>query len=315
MGEIKFAAVVLTYNRISLLKENIAACEKQICKPTCMYIVDNNSNDDTESVIKEIIRTSLLNIKYIKLNKNYGSAGGFYYAIKMAFDDGYDWILTMDDDGRPGNENTFRFLVESAQKYHEKNPKVVVGPRVTYDGIHSSFSPQFPRDYIESLDPTKATDFCDFIWPYNGTIFSRELIEEIGFPEKDFFISGDEKDYNYRCIEAHATIKTVLNAVYFHPSPNNRYRKFLKWNLLLCDEWNERKQYYVFRNQLIVYLKHKKKYIAQRFYFNRLFAILLYERNKISGLKILHTARVDADRVINDWSLLPVILEKRGDIN
>ena len=75
---INLVAVVLTYNRPALLEENINAVLNQEVLPSELIIVDNHSNDDTEERVKKYLDNGKLSIRYEKLDRNYGSAGGFY---------------------------------------------------------------------------------------------------------------------------------------------------------------------------------------------------------------------------------------------
>ena len=50
--------------------------------------------------------------------------------------------------------------------------------------------------------------------PFNGTLVSRELVEKIGYPNKEFFIKGDEQDYYYRALKANAFSTVSLRALW-----------------------------------------------------------------------------------------------------
>lgn len=69
------AAVVVTFNRKELLKENIEALIKQTYKEFDIFIIDNASTDGTEESIREYIQSN--KIKYVNTGKNLGGARGF----------------------------------------------------------------------------------------------------------------------------------------------------------------------------------------------------------------------------------------------
>ena len=104
----KTAAVVVTYNRRKLLFEQI---EDVVChqsyKVDRYYIIDNNSSDDTEECVKVYQSECPIEIKYCRMSENIGGAGGFYYGLKYAYDDGFDWMILMDDDGKPYDRGCF----------------------------------------------------------------------------------------------------------------------------------------------------------------------------------------------------------------
>lgn len=56
------------------------------------YVIDNHGTDQTEDFLRE---EGILNnpvIRYVYLSENIGGAGGFFTGLKMAYDDGYDYI-------------------------------------------------------------------------------------------------------------------------------------------------------------------------------------------------------------------------------
>ena len=53
--------------------------------------------------------------------------------------------------------------------------------------------------------------------PFNGILFSRQLVENVGYPEKGMFIWGDEWQYHLRIKKAGYTPITVNAALHYHP--------------------------------------------------------------------------------------------------
>ena len=100
----KITAVVVTYNRLELLKHGIECLRKQR-QLSKIIIVNNGSTDGTTEWLKGIggmasqVSTASKEPNIDVINQeNVGGSGGFYTGIKAAFDDGADWIWCMDDD-------------------------------------------------------------------------------------------------------------------------------------------------------------------------------------------------------------------------
>jgi len=89
----KAIAVVVTYNRLHLLKECITALRNQTQKPDAILVINNGSTDDTGKWL--LSQPDLLVIS----QGNTGSGGGFETGIQWAYKNGYSWIWCMDDDG------------------------------------------------------------------------------------------------------------------------------------------------------------------------------------------------------------------------
>lgn len=100
-------AVVVTYNRIDLLKECLQALrEQKVDRNTQLDIllVDNASTDGTKEWIDGIVSAGDAEGRRIyatHLAENTGGAGGFYTGMKWAYEQGADAIWIMDDDTIP----------------------------------------------------------------------------------------------------------------------------------------------------------------------------------------------------------------------
>ena len=94
----KIAAIVVTYNRLNMLKENIDSLKKQTEQNFDILLIDNNSTDGTKKYIKELNDEKII---YINTGKNIGGAGGFYTGVKEAIKRGYEYAWLMDDDTIP----------------------------------------------------------------------------------------------------------------------------------------------------------------------------------------------------------------------
>lgn len=246
-----WAGVVVTYNRKDELIKNIESVLSQKKKFDRIYIIDNCSTDGTKALLenKGYLRDRLFS--YIRLEQNLGGAGGFYTGLKAAFEDGYDLICLMDDDGRPENQDTFSVLYNAAIKACDINPKIMINPLVVCDTDNLKLSFMLGK-YIygsEVINDAEKGVLRDLINPFNGTVVSRELVKDVGYPNKDFFIRGDEMDYQVRSEKEGAYIATIVDSIYFHPGME---LKTIKWNgkYIRVETINPWKSYYTVRNEV-----------------------------------------------------------------
>jgi GT2 family glycosyltransferase len=93
--EKKIAVVLVTYNRLYLLKECLTSLRKQTYKPDKIIIINNDSTDGTTDWLDEQTDLEVIH------QANLGGAGGFYTGIKLAYEQGFDFIWVMDDDVEP----------------------------------------------------------------------------------------------------------------------------------------------------------------------------------------------------------------------
>lgn len=239
----KITAVVVTYNRLDLLKQVIEALKKN--KPSDIIVVNNESTDGTREWLDS---QRDLNVVH---QDNVGGSGGFYTGIKKAYQEGADWVWCMDDDVIPHAECLKHLL------HHAANPGVgILAPRRMFDG--KVFTHEFQRfnfsNPLASMHDRKLAKMrvesptpivgCDF----EGPFISRQVISCIGLPNKDLFIFCDDTDY---CLRAHLA---GFGLLYVPEALMEKYKFFNN------DSWTTRnrkkkwKRYYQVRNS--AYLNH-----------------------------------------------------------
>ena len=192
----KVVAVVVTYNRVDLLKKCISAIEGQAY--SCdIIVVDNASTDDTEKWMLSYAKEKQ-NIQYFNTGINIGGAGGFNYGMKKAVEKGYDYIWIMDDDCIPNSDSLTNLM----------NADIVLSDTVNYgylsssvlwtDGTECKMNRQKYNnrivDSVESRDNLVKVDQSTFV----SVLFPVRTIKKVGLPIKEFFIWGDDIEYTRR---------------------------------------------------------------------------------------------------------------------
>lgn len=269
-------AVIVTYNRKELLGKNIEMLLKQTRQIDKLFIVDNCSTDGTYEFLCDKGWIESEQFVYIKTESNIGGAGGFYTGTKAAYEAGADWIIQMDDDGRPADEFTVEKLMAVAEELHKKNlanRKIYVNALVQ-QGDMLSFKMGNKYTVQEAMNAAMDGILVNEANPFNGTVISKELVSVIGYPNKDYFIKGDEVDYKQRSLDAGAYICTVVDAKYIHPRPETYERTVLgkKVPFFVEAPW---KEYYAARNFTYMYkARGQYKAIAFELIFVKLLAVM-----------------------------------------
>ena len=250
------AAVVVTYNRKDELLKNLHAILSQTHSVDRYYIIDNHGSDGTEAALRAAGILDHPVMEYVYLPENIGGAGGFYTGVRRAYEDGYDYICLMDDDGRPANEAMMQYLADAAERLHGENPKLMLNSLVLdLDGDRMAFGLTGIDSREEACAQAQDGLLYKTINPFNGTLISKELIADIGFPNPDFFIKGDEEDYQLRATNAGALVATVTDSVYLHPIAE---KKTVRIGKKVFRETTEApwKEYYRARN--LTYIFHRE---------------------------------------------------------
>lgn len=211
----KTCCLIVTYNRKNLVSRCIEKCLNQDVNPD-IFIYDNASTDGTEELLEKGFADNP-RVTYYRAKENKGGAGGFYAGMKKCYEAGYDFIWLLDDDGYPENSIC---LSECIRVYHKVNGNAIVNAFVysKSDGVLSFkiFGCKTLNDIEEQFGNTDI--LYGGISPFNGTLVSRGIIEHIGYPKPEFFISGDEAEYTLRAHVNGIQLVTARNALFYHPS-------------------------------------------------------------------------------------------------
>ena len=242
------AVVIVTYNRLNLLKECIYNALNQNNIYTELVIVNNKSNDGTYEYLETL---SDDRIHCIHEQNNIGGAGGFHDGLEYAYKyTQCEWFLLIDDDAIIDNNYIKEIQSKMTTDYEAYAGTVYVNNEID---IRHRTRKDNGTVAIEEYD--KPFFKCD-IATFCGLLVSRKLVKEIGYPRREFFIWEDDTEYCYRFMNI-SSILVVTSAILNHKTYNPNY----KIGDTIKDDW---KWYYGFRNQLVMYKTYeKKKYIIK----------------------------------------------------
>jgi len=197
----KIAAVVVTYNRLELLKECIEAIRNQTRKLDEIIVVNNSSTDGTLEWLNEQKGLTVIT------QENSGGAGGFHTGIKTAYEKGYDWIWCMDDDVLPeksAQQNLIDFLIDkpyriaaiASRRLNCNSNSVLSGEVLSTD--FSKIRHDFRYKLLNSEVQGQSEVINIFAATFEGMMINSKAIKEIGFPNKNFFIWHDDLEYSIK---------------------------------------------------------------------------------------------------------------------
>lgn len=194
MNDNKVNVVVVTYNRLELLKECIDAIQKQTYPINKIIIIDNCSNDGTQEFLNQFSNDNKFVLEY--LGNNIGGAGGFNYGMKKSFDYDCDWVWMMDDDTIP-LPNALEEMLKNEYIVRNRNKIGFLSSNVLWSNNEAGLIniPIPDEGYNKHLDyniiKLKETTFVSFL-------VRSDVIKKVGLPYKEFFIWGDDTEYSRR---------------------------------------------------------------------------------------------------------------------
>ena len=240
-----FLSIIVVYNpKVDLLVKDICSFIKNVD----LLIIWQNSvlSDDVREYI-----SSLGNIIFAGNGINQGIPTALNFALSYAIKNGYDYLLTMDQDSVLENFDNYKNTV--IKKNQEKT--CIVGAYQTF--LESKLSEDI---------------FSEYKWVItSGTIFPIRLLNEIGGFETSFFIDTVDievciraRKYGYKCyicrtgklIQKYGvkhTIKMLNKTInYVVYSPDRIYGIFRNLTMLLITYRNKEISYELFTFSFIV---------------------------------------------------------------
>ena len=227
--------MIVTFNRAELLARCIEAVLAQRHPVSELYVVDNASTDGTPELLRERGYLDRPEIRYVRLEENSGSSGGFAAGIGAAREADAGWLWVMDDDAEPAPETLERLLSSSAAAEPDTAAlcSTVVKPDGSVDLRHRGSFRRRPRPLpLEAYQGGNEPDL-DF-FTFVSVLLPMHVARAEDPPFADFFIWCDDYEYSFR-IREHGRIRLVPDSRMLHHDAGQDYvnRRSQFWNGLL----------------------------------------------------------------------------------
>ena len=194
MDKNRTAAVVVTYNRLTLLNKCIEKLRGQTV-PCDILVVDNASTDGTTPWLREQEEAGLLRTR--NTGGNLGGAGGFNKGMRWAVEAGYDFLWLMDDDCLPEQDALEKLL--EADRVLDGNYGWLSSVALWTDGSECKMNRQKLKKSFYEYSPLMK---YGIVQAEQATFVSRflraETVRRFGLPIKEYFIWGDDIEYTRR---------------------------------------------------------------------------------------------------------------------
>ena len=250
MSSPTITAIIVTYNRKKLLERCLSAITTQTRRPDAVLVIDNASTDGTPAWLHKWMPLHLPQATLIALDQNTGGAGGFAAGMKLAFENGAEWVWMMDDDAEPHPEALEQLMRVATDPSHVYGSLAVCGDETSW--LTTVLNPPLgeverPEDVPEHAEVQSL--------PFLGFLIHRDLVARIGLPDTGYFIAADDVEYCVRAQHAGAKIIMASRSRIEHPKSRPDKVKVLGRTLtcLALPPW---KRYYDTRNRLLIARRH-----------------------------------------------------------
>lgn len=208
----KTNCIIVTHNRLPLLKECLGAVEAQSYPVDKIIVIDNCSTDGTEDFLA---RQDNRRIEVIRLPQNIGGAGGFSLGIKTSVLQGCDFNWIMDDDTIPAPDALEKLMDVVSGK---QNAGFACSQAQWTDGTPHAMN----RPALRS--PGQGQTVCECLsCSFVSVLVSTAAIRKVGLPVKEFFIWCDDIEFTSRITRAGYTGYYVQDSIVCHKTPENYY--------------------------------------------------------------------------------------------
>jgi GT2 family glycosyltransferase len=195
-------AVVVTWNRLALLQESLAAVHGQTHAPAAIVVVDNDSTDGTRELLDSSYATEL-GLDVVHLRANTGGAGGFAVGIERALVHHPDLVWLLDDDTVP-TPTAAEELVRAWERYPDPGaprPAVLASRVVWTDGRDHPMNTPRSKPGASAAEvaaaervgavPIRSASFVSLMC-------DADRVRERGLPVADYFLWNDDFEYSTR---------------------------------------------------------------------------------------------------------------------
>jgi len=199
--------VIVTYNRLSMLRKALQAYEALVVKPMYILVVDNHSQDGTREYLEAWQHEKVDYQKIVvTLGENLGGAGGFHAGLEQALQLPAEWIWVADDDACP-DKAAIQYLDERIEQGTDGISAlcaaVIENGEISID--HRRNLVRHGLTLQKEIIPLVAYNQKEFplqIFSYVGAVLSKQTLEQVGLTKAEYFIHYDDTEHSIRVAQA-----------------------------------------------------------------------------------------------------------------
>ena len=215
----KVTIIIVNYNGEGLLGECLRSTGKQLFRDYDLVIIDNNSHDDSREKIEDyLMESGLAKVTTVaKLDANAGFSGGNIRGVEVSSG---EYIATLNND----TEVEETWLGELAQLMEQDSTIGICSSKlITYgtqniDSSGDGFSKALKGFKIGEGEELAHYDHKEYVFGAcaGAALYRREMLDEVGFFDEDFFLIHEDTDLNLRAQLAGWKVVYVPTAVVNH---------------------------------------------------------------------------------------------------
>lgn len=212
-GKNLVSIIIVNWNGRHLLQECLEAIFSQSYSNYEIVLVDNSSKDDSVTFIQEYYPF----IKIIALSSNTGFTGGNIAGLQYVSGDA---IVLLNNDAVL-TERSLEFMVKglcSRPDIGSCSARIVIAGTGLIDSVGDTFTTAFSGTKMGEFEPMEHFENSRFVPGAcaAAVMYRREMLDQIGFLDDDFFFNHEDTDLNLRAWLAGWKCLYVPEAIVYH---------------------------------------------------------------------------------------------------
>ncbi|MDY2887122.1 MAG: glycosyltransferase family 2 protein [Bariatricus sp.] len=265
----KIYAGIVAYNPdLKRLEENVSSVRSQLSD----VVVFDNGSDNIEG-IQELV-SNFANVILIKSEKNLGIATALNRLMQWGYQNGCDWMLSLDQDS-----------------VCEKDFVVRMEPYLTIERNLGVVAPVIVDRNVGVVGHNPKSKYAHVNTCITSGAFSKvSAWKRIGEYDESMFIDSVDFEYCYRMRKYGYGVIQVRDVQLLHELGRSQKKRFLFWKIKVTGHSAFRK-YYIARNNIYYPLKHGMWLRVVRGNIRNIGMIvvtLLYENDKVRKIKSIY---------------------------
>ena len=256
---LSYCAVIIWYNPS---QSDIANTHNLAELIPCVLVIDNSDNSNSLHIKKT-------NIQYYPLHNNLGIATALNYGFQKAFELGFKYALSLDQDSNFDADNLLKFEEQASQLFKD-GLTAIVAASLQIDN-------EAPKPQIKKTNIT------------SGSMTSLNAWKQVGGFKDDFFIDHVDHEFCLRLNQRNFLIYQLPDVYMKHALGYPKTKKLLG-KIYTSPGYSADRLYYYYRNRLYL-AKYRKEsfHSVSMFLYRKARLILLVEDKRLPKIVAMLT--------------------------
>lgn len=261
----QLAATVILFHPDTDVIENINSYIEEV---NALYIIDNSEQKDAKILMQ--LRNLSPKCKILDNPSNLGIARALNQAVELSIEDGYEWLLTMDQDSLFEDKTFFNAF----QIYNDKNKVAVFSPEIHADGYNYLRSKTIKYTIIKDIAYT------------SGCLINLNICKKVDMFNEKLFIDAVDTDYCLKLMKRKELMIRINGAILTHKVGIMKIINLPLNIKKILNQHSALRHYYITRNHtyiLFKYLTVNPKIVLQNYYrvINKFVFALLFQKDRM----------------------------------